>query len=169
MALCWLGGRVPRRCSPPSWLASPPSSHTVPAQPSPDCPCLFLLTLSIAALSATTGINPAETTSLSLGKSFRDKPGVGLIPRPGVEGNALSHIPFVKPLLNCHYFDLASCSHRIVEWFGLEGTFEDHLVQPASLFPGLHFMLCFLLGRSFRMFISSSITLLFPCEKVWTI
>ena len=23
--------------------------------------------------------------------------------------------------------------HRITEWFGLEGTFEDHLVQPPAM------------------------------------
>jgi len=35
---------------------------------------------------------------------------------------------FLLPLV---YFSLQG-NHRIIELFGLEGTFEDHLVQPSQ-------------------------------------
>lgn len=91
LPLCVVNGTVlvrgtcPQCCS-PALLAH--LTHQVPfsvsAHPSPDCPFSFLLTLSVPAFSALTasaGKNPADTTSLSLSKSFWDKPGVLAYPK----------------------------------------------------------------------------------------
>lgn len=86
LPLCVVNGTVLVRGTCPSvLLTSLTRSHSlVSAHPSPDCPFSFLLTLSVPAFSALTasaGKNPADTTSLSLSKSFWDKPGVLAYPK----------------------------------------------------------------------------------------
>lgn len=87
------------------------SAHSSPDHPFLGCPCPFL---AFSALPTTAGGSPPDPTCVTQ-QIILGQTQSWACPKVWHVVKCFIHSPFVKSLLDCHYFDLASHHCRIME------------------------------------------------------